>query len=104
MFHGKCSQQLLVVGVPTLKKFQQILLAEHISNNFLQGFQKRQYNDNRTMLLYMQALTTQPTYLLSYRLHGLILRVEGVCLIKKLRMVLILELKNKLLRISCQIP
>ena len=40
------------------------------------------------------ALPTQPTYRLGYRLRGQSWCVEGVCLIKKLRRVLFLELKN----------
>ena len=67
---------------------------KHISNNYSQGFQKRQYYYDRTMPFYAQALPTQPTNRLGYRLRGQSLRVEGVCLIKKLRRVLFLELKN----------
>ena len=81
-------------GAHFKKDFNRLCWLKHILNNFSQGFQKCQYHFDRTMPLYAQALPTQPTYRLGFRLRGQSLRIEGVCLIKKLRRVLFLELKN----------
>ena len=88
------STTMVVRGAHFKKNFNRLYWLKHISNNFSQGFQKRQYCYDRTMPLYAQALPTQPTYRLGFRLRGQSLRIEGVCLIKKLRRVLFLELKN----------
>ena len=65
-----------------------------ILNNFSRGFQKCKFYQRRTHPVDAQRLPTQPTYRLGYRLRGQSWCVEGVCLIKKSRMVLFLELKN----------
>ena len=57
-------------GAHFKRNFNRFCWLKYVSNNFSQGFQKRQYCDDRTMPLYMQALPTQPTYLLGYRLAG----------------------------------
>ena len=66
----------------------------NISNNFWWGFQKCRFHQRRTHPVDAKVLATQPTYRLSYRLHGQKFSVDGVCLIKKSRRVLLLELKN----------
>ena len=81
-------------GAHFKKNFNRLCRLKHISNNFSQGFQKRQFYYDMTMPLFAQALPTQPTYRLGYRQRGKSLSVEGVCLIKRLRRVLFLELKN----------
>ena len=75
------------LGVPTLKKGWVM----DISNNFSWGFQKSKFYQRRTHPVDTKRL---PTYRLGYRLCEQSWCVEGVCLIKKSRRVLILELKN----------
>ena len=65
-----------------------------ILNNFSCRFQKCKFYQRRTHPVDAQGLPTHPTYRLGYRLCGQSWCVEGVCLIKKSRRVLLLELKN----------
>ena len=64
------------------------------SNNFSWGFQNCKFSQPRTHSVDAQLLPTQPTYHLRFRLFGQSWHVEGVCLIKKSRSVLLLELKK----------
>ena len=58
------------------------------------GFQKCKFYQHRIHPVDAILLPKQPTYRLGSRLRGQKFSVDGVCLIKKSRRVLLLELKN----------
>ena len=81
-------------GAHSEKNFIRFGWVIDLSKNFPRGFQKCKFYQHTTHPVDAQLLPTQPMYRLGYRLRGQSWRVEGGCLIKKSRRVLLLELKN----------
>ena len=54
-------------GAHFKRNFNRFCWLKYVSNNFSQGFQKRQYCFDRTMPLCVQVLPMQPMYRLGYR-------------------------------------